>query len=527
MIGKVCRRGGDTRRLLGYLFTEGLAGERGLDSEHRDARVIAGYQDRAGLEPARSASGRAEVSRLAALLDAPVRAAGLGKDSKATYHLALSAAPTDRPLSDDEWGRIAAHFLDRLGLAERGDDEAIRWVAVRHADNHVHVVATLVRQDGRRVFPHHDFYRAREASLEVEAAYGLRATSPVERTAVAGTTRGELRKHAERSRARTAAGVPAAVGPDREVLRTRVRAALAGSTGWEDFTGRLQSSGVMLRERMSTRDPTQVTGYAVALPSGPGIAGGQALVWFGGGKLAPDLSLPQLQARWRRHTADEPGGVRTETAASTAWARSSDWTRGADPSGTGRNAMWAAADHALRAAQQQVDAACRPGASTETVAGGQAAAAAAGEVFTATAHLVERKRGGPLHAAAAHFDRAARDVHRRTVPATARSTAVRTAAGRLSGARIVQRAETRQLLALLGHLTRLSQTLAVLRDTQGRAAQAHAARQAAEQLMAETVRQSPTEKPTAASSYATPGPTAVVNRVAPSTTVTSPRRASR
>ena len=49
MIGKVCRRGGDTRRLLGYLFTEGLAGERGLDSEHRDARVIAGYQDRAGL----------------------------------------------------------------------------------------------------------------------------------------------------------------------------------------------------------------------------------------------------------------------------------------------------------------------------------------------------------------------------------------------------------------------------------------------------------------------------------------------
>jgi hypothetical protein len=45
-------------------------------------------------------------------------------------------------------------------------------VAVRHADNHVHVVATLVRQDGRRVFPHHDFYRAREASLEVERRYG-------------------------------------------------------------------------------------------------------------------------------------------------------------------------------------------------------------------------------------------------------------------------------------------------------------------------------------------------------------------
>ena len=44
MIGKVCRRGTDTRRLLGYLFTEGLAGERGLESAHVDARVIAGYQ---------------------------------------------------------------------------------------------------------------------------------------------------------------------------------------------------------------------------------------------------------------------------------------------------------------------------------------------------------------------------------------------------------------------------------------------------------------------------------------------------
>lgn len=41
MIGKVCRRGSDVRRLLYYLFTEGLAGEKGLESEHRDAHLIA------------------------------------------------------------------------------------------------------------------------------------------------------------------------------------------------------------------------------------------------------------------------------------------------------------------------------------------------------------------------------------------------------------------------------------------------------------------------------------------------------
>jgi len=171
MIGKVCRRGTDTRRLLGYLFTEGVVCERGLESAHVDARVIAGYKSAGTLEPERRPDGRADVSRLAALLDAPVRAGGVGKEVKAT-HLAISAAPTDRLLTDAEWADIAELYVERLGLAKRGDDKAVRWVAVRHADNHVHVVATLVRQDGRRVFPHLDFYRAREASLEVERRYG-------------------------------------------------------------------------------------------------------------------------------------------------------------------------------------------------------------------------------------------------------------------------------------------------------------------------------------------------------------------
>jgi hypothetical protein len=131
MIGKVCRRGSDTRRLLAYLFTEGQAGERGLESAHRDARVIASYDQVGMLEPQRGPSSRAQVSRLAALLDAPARAGGVGKDTKPTYHLAISAAPNDRPLSDAEWADIAAEYLDRLGLAQRGDSDAVRWLAVR------------------------------------------------------------------------------------------------------------------------------------------------------------------------------------------------------------------------------------------------------------------------------------------------------------------------------------------------------------------------------------------------------------
>ena len=77
-------------------------------------------------------------------------------------------------------------------------------------------------------------------------------TSPVDRTANPETTRAEQRKHRIAVRESARAGLPAPAGPDRDVLRAPVRAALAGSAGWEDFAGRLRLSGVLVRERCST-----------------------------------------------------------------------------------------------------------------------------------------------------------------------------------------------------------------------------------------------------------------------------------
>lgn len=48
-----------------------------------------------------------------------------------------------------------------------------RWVAVHHGDNHVHIVATLARQDGRRARLDNDFYRIGEALRDIEAEYGV------------------------------------------------------------------------------------------------------------------------------------------------------------------------------------------------------------------------------------------------------------------------------------------------------------------------------------------------------------------
>ena len=71
-------------------------------------------------------------------------------------------------LSDEEWAQVADGIMDRTGLAPKDDDLGVRWVAIRDAPDHVHIVATLARQDGIRSKIWNDFYRVREARLAAE-----------------------------------------------------------------------------------------------------------------------------------------------------------------------------------------------------------------------------------------------------------------------------------------------------------------------------------------------------------------------
>jgi hypothetical protein len=481
LIGKVCKRGSDVRRLLGYLFREGLAGERGLSAPHADAHLIAAWDGVDGLEPPRQADGGCDLGTLAAALNAPLLAAGLGRgewqQARPVYHLAISAAEQDRRLSDEQWAYVVGEYVHRIGLAPRGDEQAVRWVAVRHADNHVHVVATLARQDGKRVWPRNDFYRAREASLAVENRYGLTRTSPADRTGDRQTSRAEQRRHARQVEQRAERGRPAPAGPDREVLRGKVRAALAGASSFAEFSERLRRDGVLVRPRMSTRDPGEVTGYAVALrATGADAVEGIEPVWFGGGKLAPDLTFPQLQARWCREGAD-PGHAATAGCAGRGGLN-------LDPAE--RQALWEAAGQALGRADEQLRAAAGGDPTARAMA--EAAAVAASEVLAAVGRLTERSGAGPLHSAAVAYDRAARGLRRRPPIPTGPARRTRRAAGGLRGMEFVRRADTRQLLQTLERLSRLCLTLAVLREQQGRTAQAAAARRAAELLYAEQTR---------------------------------------
>jgi hypothetical protein len=489
VIGQILPRGSSVRGLLYYLFTEGRAGEKGLEAEHRDPRVIASWDGQpAGLQPP-LCGGRRDFTDIVNRLNEPLGLLGFSKAElkavKPVYHLTIAAAKdpstgqlVDRQLSDAQWADIAGEYLHRLGLARRGDADGVRWVAVRHAEDHVHVVATLARQDGKRPRLSNDRYRSREASRFVEDKYRLTPTSAASRTGSAPTSRAEQRKHQQAAQRRRHAGRPAPTAPDREVLRRHVRTAAAGADDLESFFARLRADGLLVRQRMSERNPGEVTGYAVALPGRDDEAGDP--IWFGGGKLAPDLTLPRLQRRWHGPGAGRSGPVsgpdgRAGRSAGGGDARGG--SAGRDRFGLTdlqRRQVWVGAVLAARTASEHISAsaAADPNLAAD-------AAWAASDFLAAAARVAEGRAGGPLTDAAGMYDAAARELFGRPVAPTAAGAGLRAAGRLLLAARVVRSHEIAQLLALLAQLTALADAVTRLRETQQRAAQAAAARAAA------------------------------------------------
>jgi hypothetical protein len=177
--------------------------------------------------------------------------------ARPVWHCAVRAAPEDKVLSDEEWAQVARDVMHRTGLAPHGqEDDAVRWIAERHDDDHVHIVAMLARQDGRRLSTSNDRYRVREACLGAERRYGLRSTAPADRTSARCPSRAESEKAARRRLDE----------PPRVTLRRHVTIAAAISASSAEFFARLGEAGILARPRYSSREPRQVTGYAVALP---------------------------------------------------------------------------------------------------------------------------------------------------------------------------------------------------------------------------------------------------------------------
>ncbi|GAA2156108.1 relaxase/mobilization nuclease domain-containing protein [Kitasatospora kazusensis] len=276
MISKAVH-GNNTLGALRYLFGPGKA------NEHTDPHVVASWD---GFAPDPGRHQSATLEQLRDALDLHVVQYGR-KINNHVYHRMIRADPSDRILSDDDWAAIARRVMAAAGIAPDGDEDACRWVAVRHADDHVHILATVVRADLTQARLRGDQYRVEAELTEIEREYKLKDLSDTRtreyRDAIPKRAKGkELHKAQRLGRE----------GTDRDRLRTAVRQALAGAADEEEFTARLAAKGVLLGVR---RAPSgDVTGYKFALPTG----GESGPIWFSGSKLASDLTQPKIQARF-------------------------------------------------------------------------------------------------------------------------------------------------------------------------------------------------------------------------------------
>ncbi|MFD3561912.1 relaxase/mobilization nuclease domain-containing protein [Streptomyces sp. NPDC058686] len=302
MIANIVKPGNNTYGVLAYLFDKGRA------NEHTDQHTVASWDDFIpDPGPWDSPGHKQRLSQVAKALDLRVVQAGDKAPEGHVWHCSVRAAPEDRILTDAEWATIARRMVHATGIAPKDDPDGCRWVAVRHADNHIHIVATKVRGDLRPPRNWNDYHRAMTELAAIEKDFGL---TPVPRgpEAAAGTQTAKRPTRAEKEKAQRLGHGKTA----RERLRHTVRAALSHAQDLNDFFNLLADAGLQVETR--TLPSGDLQGYKVALPDD------SPPIWYSGSSLATDLSLPQIQ---QRLTATEAPA--TAAASPTGHRRPNPW----------------------------------------------------------------------------------------------------------------------------------------------------------------------------------------------------------
>ena len=314
-------RGGKTHGVLLYLVGKGKR------EEHEHPHLVVGSP-----EALRMAEGklleRSDAIALARFLDEPREAFGtrvtIAERDKKTgrvtgvvrdahvWHCSLSLHPQEPELADQRWAEIAQAFVEQMGFAGGTGKAHCRWVAIRHGrsaggSDHAHLVVTLVAEDGSKASVHNDRPRAQKACRELEQRYGLRRLEARTRNAGSrGLKHGELAADRRRGRQLGDRGEHSERST-RQTLERIVRACATASRDESEFIQRLRDQGIKCRPRFREGGINVVIGYSVRLP-GP-ADGPRKTVWYGGGRLARDLTLPALRLSWGQTEDARPRAV--------------------------------------------------------------------------------------------------------------------------------------------------------------------------------------------------------------------------
>ncbi|WP_104181705.1 relaxase/mobilization nuclease domain-containing protein [Arthrobacter sp. B0490] len=203
------------------------------------------------------------------------------------WHCSLSLRADERPVSDREWADMAEKFMDDVGFTGSDGKAPCQWVAVHHGtstagNDHIHIVASRVREDGTKWSDWSDFPKAQAAARNLEKQFGLI----------------ELGQHSERglkpAEQLTDRRTGNTIEPARHRMERVVRASAVASESEAEFVRRLRRQELLVSARFADGGRSVVTGYSVAERPPKGMDP----VWFGGGKLAKDLTLPALRTAW-------------------------------------------------------------------------------------------------------------------------------------------------------------------------------------------------------------------------------------
>jgi hypothetical protein len=290
VIGKISK-GASGRGIVRYLFGPGRA------NEHTDQRVIA-----TGIslwaEEGRMLTPR-EIADLGAALDSANDSYGKNPAGGHIWHVSLSLAAGERLMTDEEWAEIAQVVMATMGFEKEGVASAA-WVAIGHGvstqgNQHIHVAGSIVRHDGTMVKIWQDRKTLSRVCHEIELTYGLSVVEGREGMGMPGLSRAELERTAREQLAE----------PPRITLARIVREASVASKDEAEFVRRLRGSGALVRPRFESGGEEVVVGYSVAIRT----AECDKPIWFGGGKLAKDLTLPSLRRYWEVSASDQRAAV--------------------------------------------------------------------------------------------------------------------------------------------------------------------------------------------------------------------------
>lgn len=473
------RRGQQMTRLISYLVGPGK------HNEHTDPHLVAGSGWLMAWHSDAELTTR-DAKEIGRDLEAPTRAFNVEVTGGHVWHCSLSLDAAEGRLGDDKWAGICEQFLTRMGfISPDAEESSLRWAAVRHGvstngNDHIHLAVNLVHEDGSIADVFRDWKRAQAVCRELEIEHGLQRVGMGGRSCL-GYRPGEIEAESRR-RARAAHARAHELGreprqwveipqPERDriaehyrpqeavrwTLARSVRACAASSVDEAEFVRRVRRQGLLIRPRFAQDTQDVVVGYRVAVR--PRM--GERPIWFGGGHLSHDLSLPRLRE-------NGPDTARAGLDASAEWRAA--W-RGIRVTSPGREALEPAPYLAQQATADldQLRAQLRSIPLADHAEWARVARQAAGVL--ATWSVAIEPHPGPMAAAA---DALARSAELRrppvrpqpTPPMTAVSAALVLAAAARSGTardRAVQVMLLRQLMALGQALGQLHQALGDVR----------------------------------------------------------------